>query len=410
MKKFNLFVWVILLFGSVVFSTASAFNSLYVFGDGVCTTTNNGYPIPAKAYYGKRYTNGRTWVEVLAQRQGIGISNNWSYFGQDSASLAANVSHFTAPADVANDLFVIWANDADLVGFMNNNLLNSFLSTTLPQWTNSINLALANQYKAVTNLYAKGARTLIMPNAVDISEIPQYNHLILTSKSFVRTRVNYFNANLIATVNHAKSTCPGLTIYVPDIFSLLDNVLTNAASYGLTNTLDFFGQPVDAYTYYTPLIGQTTATTNGSGTNFIFWDSTDPTAQMHEVLADYVQQIISPVQIGGLTQINGSNRIDVVNMPVGLNGFLDGSTNLAGANWTLATSFNSTATAQSIYVVTPPLPPGFGSGISGYSGYSGGPPMPGSGNTTGSNTNAAPFVSVAPQFYRLRFPYAWNWP
>ena len=394
-------IWMILLLGSVVFSTASAFNSLYVFGDGICTTTNN--PSPGKAYYGKRYCNGRSWVEVLAQRQGIGISNNWSYFGQDCSNLVANVASFKAPADVANDLFVVWANDADFVGFMNKNALNPFDATTLPQWTNVMNLSLTNHFRAVTNLYAKGVRTLIMPNAVDIMKIPLYNVGTTNDRNFVRQRIISYNSAFTATLNQARAKYRDLTIYVPDIFSLLDNVITNAAYYGLTNAT-LAGQPIDA-TDFLPNYG-----TNGPGTNFIFWDYMNITAQMQEVLADTVQQIISPVQVGGLTQINGSNRLDLVNVPVGLNGFLEGCTNLAAASWSTVTNFNSAATAQAIFVVTPPLPANFGASGSGGSGGSGGPPMPGSGSGSTTVTDTNSYVNSAAQFYRLRFPYAWNWP
>jgi phospholipase/lecithinase/hemolysin len=404
MKKSCLF-WMILLLGSVVFSTASAFNSLYVFGDGMCTTTNNAFP--GKQYYGKRYTNGRVWVEFLAQRQGIGISNNWSSFGHDSGPMATDVNHFSAPTDAANDLFVVWAGDSDFVDFMYNNTL--YPSLSLNAWNSAINSSLNSHYNIITNLYAKGARTMVLPNTVDITEIPAFNQMAVSTKNFVRGRVIYFNTNLLATINRAKTTCPGLTIYVPNVFSLLDNVITNAAYYGLTN-VTLSGQPIDAYTYYTTNSIVYCTTNNGLGTNFIFWDSTDPTAQMHEVLADTVQQMISPVQVGGLTQINGSNRLDLVNVPVGLNGFLENCTNLAQASWSTVTNFNSTATAQSIFVVTPPLPANFGAGGSGGSGGSGGPPMPGSGSGTTTITDTNSYVNSAAQFYRLRFPYAWNWP
>ena len=72
----------------------------------------------------------------------------------------------------------------------------------------------------------------------------------------------------------------------------------------------------------------------GPGTNYIWWDDEDPTAKVHEVMADVAQQLISPVRITNLTLLNGSNRLDVANMPIGLNGFVDGSTNLVLANWT----------------------------------------------------------------------------
>ena len=383
----------ILLVASVICSTASAFNSLYVFGDGMCTTTNNAFP--GKQYYGKRYSNGRVWVEVLAQRQGVGISNNWSYYGHDSGPMATDVTHFTAPGDVAKDLFVVWAGDSDFVDFMYNN--NLYPSLNMSSWNSAINSSLNNHYNIITNLYAKGVRTLILPNTVDITEIPAFNQTTsITTKNFVRARVNYFNTNLLATVSRAQTACPGLTIYVPNVFALLDNVITNAAYFGLTNATSS-GQPIDAQTYY----NSTETTNNGLGANFIFWDSTDPTAKMHEVLADTVQQLISPVQVAGLSQVNGSNRLDLVNVPVGLNGFLDGCTNLALGGWSTVTNFNSLAPTQSIYVVAPQLPfypGGYGGNGSIYPGV--------------PSTNV---VTVTPvyynsQFYRLRFPYAWNWP
>jgi len=389
--------WMILLIGSVVCSTASAYNSLYVFGDGTCTTTNNIVSGNlAKDYYGKRYCNGRIWVEVLAQRQGIGISNNWSYFGQYSGPMVNNVKSFQTPSDAANDLFVVWAADADFVGFMS-------YSLTTNVWNPMINTSLTNHFTIITNLYAKGVRTLIVPNAVDITEIPEYNQSSTSIKSFVRGRTVYFNTNLIATVNRAKAACPGLTVYVPDIFSLLDNAITNAAYYGLTNAT-LSGQPIDAQDYY----GTANATTNsGLGTNFIFCDYMNPTAQMHEVLADTVQQIISPVKIGRISQINGSNEVDIVNVPVGLSGSLDNSTNLVPAVWTSVASFNSLATAQSVFVPTPPLPANFGEGSG--SGGSGSLPNPGDTNAL-SSVSSSNTVYTAAQLYRLRFPYSWNWP
>jgi hypothetical protein len=87
------------------------------------------------------------------------------------------------------------------------------------------------------------------------------------------------------------------------------------------------------------------------------------------VIADTAQQLISPVQIGKISSVTGSNRLDMVNFPIGLNGSVLASTNVALAltNWT---------------------------GVAGI-------------------TNAQPvFVPVSGprQFYRLQFPYAWTWP
>ena len=355
------FTWVILLLGSVVFTTASAFDAFYAFGDGVCTTTSNNPAVPS-LYYGHRESNGRVWIEVLAQRQGLPYdpTKNQSYFGNFSTMLLANLNHFTAPANASNALFAVWVCDADFVS----DIQNIYPSVNVTNWNSAVQASLTNHFAVITNLYAKGVRTLILPNAVDITEVPYYNQIVSASdRGFVRGRVIYFNTNFLTTINQAKKLCPGLTVVVPDIFNLLDNVLTNAASYGLTNAL-YLGQPIDA------VEALANVATNGPGTNYVFWDYQDPTAKFHAVIADYIQQLVSPVQVGQLIPLAGSNGVAIANVPVGLNGVVESLTNLAATNWAGVKSFSSTNVTQSVFVP----------------------------------------AASAGQFYRLRFPYAWSWP
>ncbi len=359
-----------LLFGSAVFPAQAAFTSLYIFGDTVSTTTNNTSLYPsATNFYGRRFTNGRVWVEVLAQQQGLGAnsitnvnwsysSNDWSYYDDNSSQLVKNVGNFNAPTNATNALFVVWVNDADFVDDLNN------YNTNITQWTNAMNLSLSNHFKAITNLYAKGARTLVMPNAVDIGKVPLYAGYGSNNLAFIRQRIIDFNTAFTTTLmNQLRTNCPGLTIYVPDFFSLLDNVLTNAAAYGLTNAGTY------ALNQNPPNV-LTNLSMTGPGANYIWWDNQDPTAMVHAVLADITQQLISPVQISNITALNGSNQLVVANVPIGQNGLVLGCTNLAMPNWTTNVTFVSSNTTQTIYV-------------------------PASG----------------PQwFYQLEFPYSWTWP
>jgi phospholipase/lecithinase/hemolysin len=389
----------VLLFGLAVSPAQAGFSSLYVFGDGVSTTTSNATPL-VNYYYGKRNSNGRVWVELLAERLGLTnnywystnnsiqlsytnlsasstnwsySSNNWSFYDDYSPVLETNINHFTAPVGASNALFIVWVNDADFVGDMGNVYFNGY-GTNITQWTNAINQSLTNHWNIITNLYyAKGARTLVMPNAVDITEIPEYNGLAAADKSFIRQMVIYFNTSFTALLNQANASLPGITIYEPDFFGLLDNVLTNAAAYGLTNALANLGggniesiDAIDAVNY-----GYPSASIDGYGTNFIFWDYDDPTAKLHAVLADSVQQLIAPAQITNLTLLNGSNQLGAASLPIGLNGFVDGTTNLAPTNWVAQASFNSSNATQTIFV-------------------------PASGSQQ--------------LFYRLRFAYTWSWP
>jgi phospholipase/lecithinase/hemolysin len=385
MKNLFQFAVGILLFGLAVIPAQAAFTSLYVFGDALSSTTDN--PGVGSLYYGQRYSNGRVWVEVLAQRQGLtyDASKNNSYWDHNSAQLAIDVKNFTVPPNAMNGLFIVWVCNADTFDAATAQLYNPNY-----QFSNANILSQANHLQIITNLYAKGVRTLILPNAVDISQIPAFN--AGTAAPVLHAGCVDYNTRFSNTINQARALCPGLKIYAPDFFTLMNNVLTNAASYGLTNFL-VKGRSIDALDAQN--YGYQPAVINGYGTNFIFWDLQDPTAKFHAVIADVVQQIISPVQISQFTVLTGSNRLDVVNMPVGLNGFVDNSTNLASANWTAVQNITSTNTTQSIFVLTPAT-----TNVS--SAYV-------SADQPGLPAGGTPVVTAL-QFYRLHFPYAWNWP
>ena len=360
-----------MLLGLAVISAQGGFSSYYVFGDGVCTTTTNPdqYDPPSAVYYhGGRYCNGRTWVEVLAQRQGLtyDTNKNVSFFGHDSAALLTNVASFSA-GDAGTSLFVVWVSDADFVGYLNNFSYLPYATNNIAIWTNSINTSLTNHYRAITNLYGKGARTFVLPNAVDLMTVPAYSSSSASDKAFVRQRVVDFNIAFLSMLEMARTNLAGIVIYTPDYFTLLDNVITNAAVYGLTNAL-LLGNTIDAIAD-PALVG---AATNGPGTNYIFWNNMHPTSKTQVAMADVANQLISPTTISKVTRLVGSNRLDVINMPIGLPGYIYGGTNITSfASWASLTNFSSLTATQAIY---------------------------------------APPTGDYMQFYRLTFTNSWFWP
>jgi phospholipase/lecithinase/hemolysin len=374
---------VLFLFGLVQIPANAANKSLYVFGDSLSATADN-YAPGGIYFYGQRWSNGRVWVEVLAQRQGMVLDNskNSSYWDHNSSNLVAQIRNFSPPADVANALFVVWVCNADTYDTASILLWNS----SYP-YINANIQAQANHLQIITNLYAKGVRTLILPNAVDLSKIPAFN--AGTAANLIHAECMDYNTRLANTINQARVLCPGLAIYTPDFCALLNNALTNAAYYGLTNARSAKGFSIDAYS--DPAIQNLTL--NGQGTNYIFWDSHDPTAKFHAVMADIVQQSISPVQISGIVALARSNQLVVANVPIGLNGFVEATTNVMSANWQVVQNVTSSGPVQSILV---PTPTNTTSIVSAFDG-SGLPP----GGTP---------ILTAVQFYRLRFPYAWQWP
>jgi phospholipase/lecithinase/hemolysin len=347
----------LLLLEPVVLSAATPFTALYVFGDGVCTTTDN---VGGGAYYhGQRYSNGRVWVELLAQWQGLTYESNknWSYYGHYSPFLVTNVDNFF-PTNPGSALFVVWVADAD---FVYN--LTHYAAGDGNAWSTAIAQSVTNHWKVVTNLYAKGARTLVMPNAVDLMKVPAYVYAPAADKAFVRQQVQQFNVSFAAMLNQARLALPAVTIYEPDMFAFFDNVISNAPAYGLTNVL-YAGESVAALD--DPYLADWSL--NGPGANYIFWDDTDPTAKCHAALADVVQQVISPAQFSGVTALGDATRLDLRGVPVGRNGVLEGSTNFV--NWVADQEIVSTNVSQSLFVP----------------------------------------ANEPQRFYRARFPLVWTWP
>jgi len=339
-------LWV---FGPALLPAQTAFTSFYVFGDGVSSTTNN----TEAGYYGNRYSNGRVWVEVLAQRQGlpIGDSNNCSYFGQTTIEMLKNITNLTVSADVATELFVVWDCDADLVDDVNAYQNNPGTYS----WSNAINQSQANLQQAIQNLYAKGARTIIMPNAVDLTKVPAYAPS--DGGPVIRQAITNYNIAFNATLSNALVSYTNLVIYEPDFFSLLNDIAAHPTNYGLTHpntdALTFFGNP---------------SLTNSAAVNFVWWDDSDPSAKTHMWMADMVQQLLSPAQITHFTRLGASNQLDMASIPIGEDGFVEASSNLV--SWATAANIDSTNLTQSILVPA-----------------------------------AGPL-----QFYRLRFPFSWTWP
>ena len=145
---------------------------------------------------------------------------------------------------------------------------------------------------------------------------------------------------------------------MPDMFALLDNIVAHPGNYGLINVTS----DAIAAGYASPF--------NGTGAYYLFWDPWNPTAKALEIMADTVQQMVSPVRINDVTSMIGTNRLDLANAPIGLTGFVDGRTTVASGSWTSLTNFTPASAGQAVFVR----------------------------------------ASGPRQFYRLRFPFAWSYP
>lgn len=363
MSRLGVLVGVLLsiLAGSPAFAS---FTSLYCFGDGVCTTTDNTGD-PPELYHGNRYCNGRVWLEVFAEWQGLPYdpANNLSYFGHSSDALVTNTAAFTAPADVATSLVVVWSANADLVGFISDTNLG-YTPADIPAWTAEIDQAVLRHLQAVNNLFNKGVRTVIMFGCADVTETPAYIFMNPPSaRPFIRARAIQFNAALELAIKGLASSQPGLTIHLPDVFGFFDQVVTNPGDFGLVNSPGDAGALIQSPPYQL----------DGPEADYVFWDYWHPSAKFQMHLAEFVKELLSPVRVAGIDVAGGEAQLQLANIPLAREGVVE-SRATPEEDW------------QEAVVIDEPA-------------------------IGGSTGKMVPVPAIGPVgFFRARFPVVWTWP
>ena len=307
-----------------VFSAAATagYTNLYVFGDSLAdsgnaftlnTVTNPGlgalsgllvpanplnpYPHPGTPFGTTKYTNGDAagnsrpiGVEVLAHDLGLALvpstagGTNYSVGGATTGvknfayeafqipfpppngpvtpfypalqdkGLAGELVQFTASLGGSSAdpraLYVVWAGPNDV--FLDGAAYNPFA-------------AAGNVAGAVSQLYALGGRTFLVPNMPDLGKTPEFSGTpgagALTAASVA------FNTILDGLLDALELTSPGLDIRPFDVFALLNDAIANPGSYGFTNV-----------TQGCLIVGCT------NPDEFLFWDGVHPTARAQAIL------------------------------------------------------------------------------------------------------------------------------
>ncbi len=300
-------------------------------------------------------------------------TKNKSNFGNGSSELITNVNNLDLSAltaqQKADSLFIIWANNADFVDFSGD---IGMPYGDLTPWNTRISQSLSNHVAAVTTLYNKGARRIMMPNAVDIMRTPFYNVFDPSDRLFLRQQINGtngtneivgYNRQFKAAMTGVMVGKPGLEIILPDAFAFFEQVLANPGAFGMINFDDLNAGGIDS--------GD--ANLNGDGAQYVFWDDYHPTAKFQMHLAAFFQQIISPVKVSPLSFSGGSGLLSVSNIPLGRAGVIQGSATLQPGSWVQDATINQ------------PL--------------------------GGNMTHSYPVPATGPKrFYRAAFPVVWIWP
>jgi phospholipase/lecithinase/hemolysin len=256
---------------ALILSTKSSdsINELYVFGDSlsdmgtVFRMTGGTYP-PHPTYYQGRYSNGRVWVEYLADYLKLPSFRviNFAYGGATTGSslhslvpgLVTQVQSFkrahqrTSP----DALYVLWAGA--------NDYLQGASRATIP--VENVNCAIAS-------LAAAGAKNILVANLPDLGQLPATRTGANSASLTALTQAH--NQGLRRALKVLSQQHSELKIATLDANTLYREAIIKPAAFGFTNV--------------------TSACVSGSGTcgnqaQFLFWDSIHPTTAAHRILGE----------------------------------------------------------------------------------------------------------------------------
>lgn len=239
--------------------------------------------IPSAPYAkgGHHFSNGSTWIEQLARSLGLSAYANPAFKGKsakaanyaiggararnisDGASLSAEVNAFlqdcgnAAPSDA---LYVIEFGGNDI---------RDALASGDPLILNSALSAIGSNIQL---LYYAGARNFFVWNAPNLKLTPAVQMLGPTAIMYAEMFSQGFNAGLGGVLSGLASL-PGITIISFDAYGILDSLVSDPDSFGLS--------VVDA-----PCVKPNDPPFECKAPDdFLFWDGIHPTKAVHAILA-----------------------------------------------------------------------------------------------------------------------------
>lgn len=255
---------------TMVFSTPRPhpINQLYVFGDSLSDTgtvfraTGGVYP-PNPPYFQGRYSNGRVWVEYLADYLELSAEQikNFAYGGAMIVSdrnslvpgLLSQVQSFTQANRSINPnaLYVLWAGANDYL-----------------QGTTNTTLLVDTTAKAISTLAETGAKKILVANLPDLGQLPATRNTANANDLSRLTQTH--NLGLRRSLKQLNQQYPHLQLLTLDANTLYHQAIAQPSTFGFTNVTQ------------SCLSGSQSC---GKPNQFLFWDSIHPTTTAHQALA-----------------------------------------------------------------------------------------------------------------------------
>lgn len=253
---------------------------VYVFGDSLSDTgmvfraTGGMYP-PNPTYFQGRYSNGRVWIEYLAESLHLSSkqTHNFAYGGATTGnvgnsyvpSLLNQVQTFTQTHQHTNPdaLYVLWAGA--------NDYLQGVSSATIP---------VKNVTTAINSLTDVGAKKILVANLPDLGQLPATRNSTNSVNLSALTQAH--NQGLRRSLKVLSQQHSDLEIVQLDANALYRDAIANPAAFNFTNV----SSPC--------LSGSSTC---GKPDQFLFWDGIHPTAAAHRIIGETAFSTIQEARI-----------------------------------------------------------------------------------------------------------------
>jgi len=255
-------------------------------------------PVGSYAKGGHHVTNGAAWIEQLARGKGLsgnarpalrntGIqANNYAVGGARASDFDCRFNLEDQLNAYLNDSSETSAETLVIVEMGSNDVRDALVALANSQDPSPIiGAALFSIGNAIQELYSHGARKFLLVNIPAVGKTPAVKILddLLGSSGAVIAAANSlteaFNSELEA-MQGGLSGLPGIDVRTLDLYTLLNEIIDDPASYGIINTEDACVTPnVSPFQCKKP-------------DTYLFWDGVHPTKVVQRIIAQKAAEVL----------------------------------------------------------------------------------------------------------------------
>lgn len=282
-----------------------AFDGIYVFGDSL-SDSGNAYAltgntskapysaIPSAPYAigGHHFSNGKTWVEWLAQHLNSatggkaaydkpGVNGNYAFGGARARTFGNSPTSTDQVNMYLDDFGSASANALYILQFGGNDIRDALFDSGNAGAI--LVSAVAAQINNIQSLYGKGARHFAIANAPNLARAPAviaYGPLAVAGADMLSQQHNLILEYGVAAISlpglhQLEAMMPGAKFYRIDFFGLTNDLAIQPWNYGISDPVTpclIFDTKDDAKC--------------DNPEEHAFWDGIHPTSVVHRILAD----------------------------------------------------------------------------------------------------------------------------